>query len=248
MPLWRHGVQGVLPVLIEVLLGVGLWLHHQCIVRAHLDTHRTSCAIIRSKLNCVVLPTKLGALRLACGVALGACLELLLVEHERPNHGMRADDAAQVALGALVRQPHRHLLGQTALLMHGLSNGCLATCGECTCGKLITSATSDGLHELLTPRIRRGCVLGHVWCVLLCGDLILLRLQPRLRVLDLVQVICSCSEGSLVRGNNLWRLLAVHAVNGCLELLLCNLWRQNVGQVEEGCLHDLVDALCWQSN
>mmetsp|Transcript_35769 Transcript_35769/g.83431 ORF Transcript_35769/g.83431 Transcript_35769/m.83431 type:complete len:1585 (+) Transcript_35769:757-5511(+) len=243
----RHLIQGVLPVVVELLLGVAWRLHDQSVVRAHLNAHGTARAVVRGKLNAVVQASKVSALGLARLEAFRGGLHLLLVQQERANHGMGADHAAEVALGAFVRNPDRDLLSQSALLVLGLADRRLATGSESTHCQLVGGSGVDTLQESgaeLISRFTEGAGRGMH---LLDGILVVLRLQPRAWIANLVQVLRCGRQGSLVRADDLRRLLAIHSVDGALKLLFRILWRKDSGEIEEGSLHHLVDALGGQS-
>mmetsp|Transcript_6296 Transcript_6296/g.20235 ORF Transcript_6296/g.20235 Transcript_6296/m.20235 type:complete len:919 (-) Transcript_6296:1670-4426(-) len=239
----RHGVERVLPVLVECLLRELGGLHLQGVVGTHLYAHGAAGAVVRRHLDGEVQAAQLSALALAGQVALGACLHLLLVQEEGPDDGVRADDAAQVALGAEVRNPDGDLLRQRTLLVDRLPNGRLAAGMEGTDGQAVGLAGVDALEE-------GAAELVDVLAVLRCGrvhhpqrPLSVLCGEPGLGILHSVQVLDGCCQCSLVRTHDVGRLLAVHPVNGRLELLAGVLGGQDAGEVEEGCLHHLVDAL-----
>mmetsp|Transcript_158875 Transcript_158875/g.509444 ORF Transcript_158875/g.509444 Transcript_158875/m.509444 type:complete len:330 (-) Transcript_158875:476-1465(-) len=140
-------IQAVLPMLVEEVLRHFLRLHLESIVWAHLDADRTTCAIVWGDLNRVVQTAELTTLRFPGQETLRCLCLLLLVQKEGSDHGVRAHDRAEVALGASVWDPHRNFLGQGSLLEPGLTNRSIAASHEGTHRQAVGAARIDGLEE-----------------------------------------------------------------------------------------------------
>ena len=138
-------------------------IHDQGVVGAHLDTDGTACAGIGCKLDRVVWAAKFAAPGLSRLVTSGKCLRFRLVQEERTDNSVRADHAAEIALGAVVTYPHGDLFGEGALLEGRLSDGCLPSCrkveGTACHGTLFLGCrrnSSDGAMSALFCRIREA--------------------------------------------------------------------------------------------
>mmetsp|Transcript_7487 Transcript_7487/g.20229 ORF Transcript_7487/g.20229 Transcript_7487/m.20229 type:complete len:1155 (+) Transcript_7487:2178-5642(+) len=241
-------VERVLPVLVEVFHGELLRLHHERVVGAHLDADRATGAVEGRQLDRVLQAAQLAALGPAGQVALGDGRGLLPVQEERADHGVRADDGAEVALRAVVRNPHGHLLGQGALLERGLPDGRLAPGVEGADREGVRGPRVDALQEHALELVHLGGVLGPGRVREAHVVLGVHRVGPGGRVLDQVQVVHCRGEGLLVRLHDLRGLLPVQPVDCGFELLARHVGREDAGQVEEGRLHDLVDALRRQAD
>ena len=123
-----------------------------------------------------------------------------------------------------------------------------ASGGECADREGVRLPRVDALQELRRPVVRLLRVLAP-GRVLEAGVVLgLLGLGPGGGVLDEVQVLHRRGEGVLVALHDLRGLLPVQPVDRAFELLARHVGRQDAGQVEEGSLHDLVDALRRQTH
>mmetsp|Transcript_98404 Transcript_98404/g.195119 ORF Transcript_98404/g.195119 Transcript_98404/m.195119 type:complete len:216 (+) Transcript_98404:3164-3811(+) len=215
-------------MVIVSLLRQFLWLHFQCIIRAHLHANCTSSAVIRCNLNGVVQATQLASLAFSCLVSRRSDFLLFLVQEEGTDDSMRADYATKIALRALVGKPYWDLFSKGTLLMKGLTNGCLASGEKCAYGQIIASAAVNTFQKLGAEFINPCAVLTQRRMEYLQRLLCVFRRQPFVGVRNSVEIVhCSC-QSCLVGTHNVRTFLAIETVHGCLELFSGIFGRQNV--------------------
>eukprot|EP00906_Rhabdomonas_costata_P005593 RCo008352 len=229
---------GEVPVLIVTvgkrLLNVD---HLQGVIGAGVHAHLAPGAVQRGDLDAVVHPSVV-SLGLAGLEGLRGLRKLLVVQHERTDHGVRAGEAAVVALGAVVGLPQRHRGGDGTLGVLGGRDGVLATGKNHAGGQVIATEQHHRAHHLVHEVIASGGQRGVV------GEG-----GPRLGILDLLQGIPGHHhvDHGLVHLHDLVTLLPVLLPNGLLQVVHSILDGNHVGQLEEHGLHHHVDTLAQAS-
>ncbi len=144
---------------------------------------------------------------------------------------MRTDHGALVALDAVVHDPFGHVDGHPALFILGGADRKNAVRRERAHRQLVALLGQHGLHHLGDPL---GFVAGH--CRRQAG------IGPGRRNLHLYQVILALVHGLVVHVDDLVALPAEQLVNLVLEVGDGFVHGDHVGRLEEGGLHDHVDA------
>ncbi|KAF5044330.1 hypothetical protein DSECCO2_492900 [anaerobic digester metagenome] len=163
---------------------------------------------------------------------LGSVGHLLLGQQHGQDGGVRADEGALVALDAVACDPLGHVDGHAALLELGGGHGEQTVRLEGGHGQIVALLGQDGTHDVLDE-------IGLVLVVLAVAD----GVGPGGRDLDLDQVRGGLIHGGDVHVDDLVALLAVGLLDGLLQQRDGLLEGHNVGQLEEGGLHDHVDAI-----
>mmetsp|Transcript_115823 Transcript_115823/g.307981 ORF Transcript_115823/g.307981 Transcript_115823/m.307981 type:complete len:409 (-) Transcript_115823:1498-2724(-) len=228
-----------IPVLLVPKLHRLLLPHHaQRIIGARLHAHLAAGAIARGDLDAEVVTS----LFRRCGLSgLERCWRPVigvLVDEEWPNHRMRADVGAVVALGALVHVHLRHLAGLQLLLVVAQAHGRDTAHWEGGHRNLVTAEHDHGTLNLLDEWVSVALVLQRLWQWLVhkvCPSV--------LGVLDLDEVRHGILDRLQVLLDDEVAVLLVGLLDCPLEVGHRLLHGQHVGQVEEGCLHDVVRQL-----
>ena len=144
---------------------------------------------------------------------------------------MGTNKGTLVALNAILRDPHRHVDGNASFLVLGCRRGEDAVGRYGAHREFVALLGQHGPHDL-------GHELGFVFFKVgfLTGR------GPVIRDLDFLQGAHSSVHGSLVHLNDLFALLAVSLLNGLFDVPEGLFRRNDIGDLEEGRLHDHVDA------
>ena len=227
---------GELPVGFLILLaGQGLHLqsglHALLVDRAHADAVAAAGAVQRRNLNAIVVAGEVladGLLDLKASGNLGA-----LGDQVGTDASVRAHDGAGAAADAGVDVPLGNHDGDAALLVLGGADRDAALGVDHGHGQLVAFLGQDRMHELLEVlggfdlhRNRAGGGVGP-----LSGNL------------DLDQAGDGDVDGVPVLLDDLVALLAVGLLGVGLHVLIRLIVGDDVGQLEEGGLHDGVDAV-----
>mmetsp|Transcript_65587 Transcript_65587/g.170312 ORF Transcript_65587/g.170312 Transcript_65587/m.170312 type:complete len:434 (-) Transcript_65587:154-1455(-) len=176
------------------------------------------------------------------------CVQLLLRQKERADGGVRADEAALVALRASVHVNPGHVDGDAALLVlarperhapPGLEGAHWQVVAVQVVARLLNLASESRGR----CRGRRACFLALEHRSRRSVAVVGLQVRPSRRHLTLDDACEACVDAVDVHLHNLVTLLSVHLLDAALEQLQGGLVRHDATQLEEDALHDHVDAL-----
>ena len=224
---------GELPVLLFLTLGIQ-GLHHQGLGLggAHLHAVAAAGAVQGADLHAVQHAGKLltgGLLGYVAGGHLSAFLHV-----DGPDASMGANQRAGAALHAVLGNPLRHLHGNAALLELGGAGGNHAAGIHGAHGQLVAFLRQDGMHEGI--KVLGGAL--HLGSLGAGGGI-----SPLRGYLDFLQAGNGDVDGVPVLLDNRVALLAVGLLGIGLHVLVGLLVGNHVRQLEEGSLHNGVDAV-----
>ena len=168
--------------------------------------------------------------------ALGCLFDLLVGGQHRANRRVRANESTLVTLDAEIRLPFRHVDGHATLLI-----GRAAT-GKCTILHAVGKG-GDGqlfpflpVHHILYLRDKFRGIYRRFGLVR--------RFFPSSGHLDLNEGrrIDALINGTIVHVDDLLALIAIGLHHRILQVRHCFIQGNNIRQLEEGCLHDHVEA------
>ncbi|MNG97572.1 hypothetical protein D3C79_566900 [compost metagenome] len=200
--------------------------------RADLDAEVAAGAILRRHLQHILLTAHVAGLHIQRVQGRGGIGQRFFIHHLGADGRVGAGGHAVVALGAEVRLPDRHLLGNVALLPAGGAHrpGAVRREGgnRQTVAKPRQHGGGDGLDEV-------GGLGGHHGGALVAG-----RIKHLQRHRD--QCLAGGGQGLPVALDQLGALVAIASCDGLLEQLggLCR--RYDGGQLEKRHLHHGIDA------
>ena len=166
----------------------------------------------------------------------GSRLDLTLVQQERADDGMGADEGAHIALEALGGVPHRQMGGDAALLIAGGAqrHGAVLHTLEGGDGQIVALLCVDGHED----------VLDNVGQVLVGGlQRLVGEVRPLGLYLDLHQRVDAGVHGGDVHVDDLLALETVGLFDGVLHVSHSVLHGDDVRQLEEGGLQHHVGAV-----
>ncbi len=161
--------------------------------------------------------------------------EFLFGGEEGAYRRVRADVGALVALDAVLLDPFRDVDGDASLLEACGGEGEDAVGGEGGDREVVSLLAQDGEYHL-------AHVIGHMLREAEVQPVLIVGVAPGLRVIDLHQALHREVDGAQVHLDHLVTLAAVLLADRVLEELHGPLEGEHPGELEEGGLHDHVDA------
>ncbi len=201
--------------------------------RAHFDAEVAAGAILRRYLQHILLAAHVAGLHIERVQGRGGIGQRFFIHHLSADGGVGAGGHAVVALGAEVRLPDGHLLGDVALLPAGGAHRPGAVRREGGNRQAVTQPRQHGGGDRLDEVGGLGRYHG--------GALVAARIQRLQRHRD--QRLAGGGQGLPVALDQCLPLVAVALGDGLLEQLCGLCWRYDGAQLEEGHLHHGIDAV-----